>query len=61
VANTLWAAGRLQLMMLPSTWLGSVLGRLEVLLPHASSRELGVILGALAELGHRPNSKWMAR
>jgi hypothetical protein len=61
VANTLWAAGRLQLTMLPSTWLGSVLGRLEVLLPHTSSRELGVILAALAELAHRPNSKWMAR
>lgn len=61
LTNTLWAAGRMQLTMLPGSWLDSLLARLYWLLPQASSQELGVVLGALQALQHRPNSKWMAR
>lgn len=61
LTNTLWAAGRLQLTTLPGSWLDSLLGRLFWQLPRASSQEMGVVLGALQALHHRPNSKWMAR
>lgn len=61
LTNTLWAAGRLQLTMLPGSWLDSLLARLFWQLPRASSQEMGVVLGALQALRHRPNSKWMAR
>jgi hypothetical protein len=47
--------------MLPGSWLEALLGRLYQLLPGASAQEMGLTLGALQALQHRPSSKWMAR
>lgn len=61
VSNVLWAAARLQLQHLPGSWLDSLLSRAYSLMPAASGQELGVLVQALQQLGHRPTSKWLAR